>query len=119
MPLASLLLLPCLLQFACLAPVTLLRACPADLAASACPLCLPAPPSPLPPPQVDRWLQPYLQLALSRLAKAENRSLKDELLVFVANALYYNAAATMQLLQQFNAVQQLFALWFGCIFERK
>jgi hypothetical protein len=38
--------------------------------------------------------------------------------VFVANALYYNAAATLQLLQQFNAVQQLFGVWFGFIFER-
>jgi hypothetical protein len=69
--------------------------------------------------QVDRWLQPYLQLTLSTLAKAENKLLKDELLVFVANALYYNAGATLQLLQQFNAVQQLFGMWFEFIFERK
>ena len=55
---------------------------------------------------------------LTRLASAENQLLKDELLVFVANALYYNASATMQLLQQFNAVQQLFGVWFGFIFER-
>jgi hypothetical protein len=72
----------------------------------------------LPAVQVDRWLQPYLQLALSCLAKAENRLLKDELLVFIANALYYNAGATLQILQQFNAVQQLFGVWFGFIFER-
>lgn len=68
--------------------------------------------------QVDRWLQPYLQLALSCLANAENRLLKDELLVFISNALYYNAGATLQILQQFNAVQQLFGVWFGFIFER-
>lgn len=73
---------------------------------------------PLPPTQVDRWLQPYLQLTLSCLAKAENRLLKDELLVCVANMLYYNAGATLQLLQQMNAVQQLFGVWFGFIFER-
>jgi hypothetical protein len=72
-----------------------------------------------PPPQVDQWLQPYLQLALSRLTKAQGRLLKDELLVFVANALYYNAGATMALLGQFGATQQLFALWFGFIFERR
>lgn len=70
-------------------------------------------------PQVDRWLQPYLQLTLTCLAKAENRLLKDELLVCVANALYYNAAATLQILQQMNAVQQLFGVWFGFIFERR
>lgn len=69
--------------------------------------------------QVDRWLQPYLQLALSTLAKTDNRLLKDELLVFVANALYYNAGATLQLLQQFNATQQLFTMWFTFIFERR
>jgi hypothetical protein len=69
--------------------------------------------------QVDRWLQPYLQLTLATLAKAENRLLKDELLVCVANALYYNAGATLRLLQSFNAVQQLFGVWFESIFERK
>lgn len=69
--------------------------------------------------QVDRWLQPYLLLVLTCLSKAENRLLKDELLAFVANALYYNPTITLQLLQQFNAVQQLFGVWFTFILERK
>lgn len=69
--------------------------------------------------QVDRWLQPYLEVTLKKLQSAENRLLKDELLLMVANALYYNAAATVSILQQFGAVQQLFALMFSCIFARK
>jgi hypothetical protein len=68
---------------------------------------------------VDKWLQPYLQLALKKLTTAEIRVLKDELLLLVANALYYNAAATVGLLQQFGAVQQLFGLLFTCIFARR
>jgi hypothetical protein len=36
----------------------------------------------------------------------------------VANALYYNAAATLAILQQFGAVQQLFGLMFTFIFAR-
>jgi hypothetical protein len=69
-------------------------------------------------PQVDACLQPYLQLALNKLQSAENRLLKDELLLLVANALYYNAGATLGILQQFGAVQQLFGLMFSCIFAR-
>jgi hypothetical protein len=68
--------------------------------------------------QVDACLQPYLQLALNKLQSAENRLLKDELLMLVANALYYNAGATLGILQQFGAVQQLFGLMFSCIFAR-
>eukprot|EP00879_Flechtneria_rotunda_P022091 GHRR01023309.1.p1 GENE.GHRR01023309.1~~GHRR01023309.1.p1 ORF type:complete len:1020 (+),score=395.54 GHRR01023309.1:417-3476(+) len=67
--------------------------------------------------QVDACLQPYLQLTLNKLATVENRLLKDELLLMVANTLYYNAAATLSILQQFGATQQLFGLWFQCIFE--
>uniref|UniRef100_A0A383WBL3 Importin N-terminal domain-containing protein n=1 Tax=Tetradesmus obliquus TaxID=3088 RepID=A0A383WBL3_TETOB len=70
------------------------------------------------PGKVDACLQPYLQLALNKLRSAENRLLKDELLLLVANALYYNAAATLAILQQFGAVQQLFGLMFSCIFAR-
>jgi len=60
-----------------------------------------------------------LQLSLTKLTSAESRLLKDELLLLVANALYYNAAATLTLLQQFRAVQQLFGLWFTGIFARR
>lgn len=70
-------------------------------------------------PQVDAWLQPYLQLALTKLQTAENRLLKDELLLLVANALYYNAGATCTILQQLRALQQLFTMWFSFIFARR
>ncbi|KAF8071226.1 SAD2 [Scenedesmus sp. PABB004] len=68
--------------------------------------------------KVDRWLQPYLQLALAKLNTAENRLLKDELLCLVANALYYNAPATLSILQGAGVVQQLFGVWFAAIFAR-
>lgn len=70
-------------------------------------------------PQVDAWLQPYLQLALNKLNTAENRLLKDELLLLVANALYYNPGATCAILQQCGALQQLFTMWFSFIFARR
>eukprot|EP00878_Enallax_costatus_P008370 GHUV01008748.1.p1 GENE.GHUV01008748.1~~GHUV01008748.1.p1 ORF type:complete len:267 (+),score=129.68 GHUV01008748.1:211-1011(+) len=68
--------------------------------------------------QVDEWLQPYLQLTLTKLQTAENRLLRDELLLLVANALYYNSGATCAILQQFGALQQLFSMLFSFIFAR-
>jgi importin-7 len=80
-------------------------------------------------PQVDAWLGPFLSLGLAKLATAENRVLRDQLLLLVANALYYNAAATLTLISQSSgsssgggggaALQQLFGLWFSCIFARR
>lgn len=69
--------------------------------------------------RVDQWIQPYLSLCLQRLATAEKRILKDALIAVVANALYYNAALTLAVLQSMNATQQLLASWFTWIFERR
>ncbi len=68
---------------------------------------------------VDRWVEPYVRLALNRLSTAEKRPLKDELLLVVANALYYNAELTLGALTRMGVMQELFTGWFTMIFERR
>jgi hypothetical protein len=67
--------------------------------------------------QVDQWIEPYLRLVVERLPRTQRRSLKDELLVVVANTLYYNPQLALQALGS-NAVA-LFGEWFGMIFARR
>jgi importin-7 len=69
--------------------------------------------------QVDAWVDPYLALVVTRLAKTERRSLKDELLVVVANALHYNPLLALQALQRLGAVGLVFSQWFAMIFARR
>ncbi|GIL84239.1 hypothetical protein Vretimale_15865 [Volvox reticuliferus] len=69
--------------------------------------------------RVDEWVGPYLQLALNKLQTATNRTLKDTLIMVVANALYYNATLTLGLLVQMGVVGQFFAAWFASIFANK
>jgi hypothetical protein len=66
---------------------------------------------------VDQWLEPYLRLVGERLSKPTSRALRDELLVLVANALYYDAAKTLSVLGASAA--PLFGEWFGMIFARR
>uniref|UniRef100_A0A7R9YU85 Importin N-terminal domain-containing protein n=1 Tax=Chlamydomonas euryale TaxID=1486919 RepID=A0A7R9YU85_9CHLO len=66
--------------------------------------------------QVDACVGPYLQLVLAKLPSTESRSLKDMLVLVVANALYYNAPLAMAMLSQQGAVGQFFTAWFGLIF---
>ncbi|GLC37117.1 hypothetical protein PLESTB_000981600 [Pleodorina starrii] len=69
--------------------------------------------------RVDAWVAPYLQLALGKLQTATNRTLKDTLVLVVANALYYNAALTLGILSQMGAVGSFFSGWFAAIFAVK
>lgn len=52
-------------------------------------------------------------------AGAETRSLKDLLVLILANALYYNAPLALAALKHHNAIGELFGYWFGMIFQRK
>ncbi|EFJ51590.1 hypothetical protein VOLCADRAFT_79706 [Volvox carteri f. nagariensis] len=69
--------------------------------------------------RVDPWVGPYLQLALGKLQTATNRTLKDALVLVVANALYYNAALALSVLVQMGVVGQFFTAWFAAIFANK
>lgn len=68
---------------------------------------------------VDRWVEPYLTLVVHRFAKTHRRALKDELMVVIANALYYNPALALGALQRIGAVEAVFREWFAMIFARK
>jgi hypothetical protein len=68
---------------------------------------------------VDAYLEPFLQVVLQRLAKTESRALRDALVLVVANALYYNPAATLAIMSKMGAVGQFFTLWSAAIFKRR
>jgi hypothetical protein len=75
------------------------------------------PPSPLPPGigqsggKVDAWLQPSLTLALQRLQTAKNGALKVALLQVIESCIVYDAATTLQLLEQAGVTQHVFTMW--------
>jgi hypothetical protein len=68
---------------------------------------------------VDAYLDKYLHLAVTRLATAETRRLRDQLLLLVADALYYSAPGALAALQRLGATGKVFALWNEFIFERR
>ncbi|KAK8703553.1 hypothetical protein V6N13_047207 [Hibiscus sabdariffa] len=62
--------------------------------------------------QVDHWVEPYLRITLDRLQRTENSRLKCLLVQVVANAVYYNAALTLSILNKFAVTTEVFNLWF-------
>lgn len=68
---------------------------------------------------VDVWVPPYISLALQKLATCSSRKLKDNLVLVVANALYYNPVLTLQALHAQGAVQQFLGGWFSMIMSNK
>lgn len=69
--------------------------------------------------RVDGYVVPYLQLVLAKLQTATNRTLKDTLVVIVANALYYNPVLALGALGSMGAVGPFFGAWFTAIFDNK
>jgi len=68
---------------------------------------------------VDTWVGPYVGLVLQKLATCQSRTLKDNLVLVVANALYYNPVLTLQVLQAQGAVGQFLGGWFSMIMAAK
>ncbi|GMI64407.1 enhanced miRNA activity 1, SUPER SENSITIVE TO ABA AND DROUGHT2, UNARMED 9 [Hibiscus trionum] len=62
--------------------------------------------------QVDHWVEPYLRITLDRLQRTENSRLKCLLVQVIANAVYYNAALTLSILNKFAVTTEVFNLWF-------
>ncbi|PPD87278.1 hypothetical protein GOBAR_DD15763 [Gossypium barbadense] len=50
--------------------------------------------------QVDHWVEPYLRITLDRLNRTEKPRLKCLLVQVIANAVYYNAALTLSILNK-------------------
>lgn len=65
--------------------------------------------------RVDACLGPYLQLVLGRLQGAQDVFFKDQLVCVVANALHYNAVATMGELQRMGALVPFFGGWYAMV----
>ncbi|XP_022761680.1 importin beta-like SAD2 isoform X2 [Durio zibethinus] len=62
--------------------------------------------------QVDHWVEPYLRITLDRLRRTEKSRLKCLLVQVIANAVYYNAALTLGILNKFCVTTEVFNLWF-------
>ncbi|KHG12253.1 putative importin-7 [Gossypium arboreum] len=61
--------------------------------------------------QVDHWVEPYLRITLDRLNRTEKPRLKCLLVQVIANAVYYNAALTLSILNKFSVTTEVFNLW--------
>ncbi|KAE8712327.1 Importin beta-like SAD2 [Hibiscus syriacus] len=62
--------------------------------------------------QVDHWVEPYLRITLDRLNQTEKSRLKCLFIKVIANAVYYNAALTLGILNKFAFMTEVFNLWF-------
>ncbi|BAT93510.1 Importin beta-like [Vigna angularis] len=65
--------------------------------------------------QVDQWVEPYLRVTVERLQRTENSHLKCLLMQVIADALYYNAALTLGILQKLGVASEIFNLWFNML----
>ncbi|EOY04908.1 hypothetical protein QUC31_017030 [Theobroma cacao] len=62
--------------------------------------------------QVDHWAEPYLRITVDRLRRTEKSRLKCLLVQVIANAVYYNAALTISILNKLCVTTEVFNLWF-------
>ncbi|GER40807.1 ARM repeat superfamily protein, partial [Striga asiatica] len=69
--------------------------------------------------QVDHWVEPYLRITMERLHHTERPYLKCLLMEVVADALYYNASLTLNILQKLNVTTEVFNLWFQMLQQTK
>ncbi|XP_050214915.1 importin beta-like SAD2 isoform X2 [Mercurialis annua] len=69
--------------------------------------------------QVDQWVEPYLRITVERLNRTEKSYLKCLLIQVIANALYYNPAMTLSILQKLGVATEIFNLWFQMLQQVK
>ncbi|XVF65538.1 hypothetical protein PTKIN_Ptkin09bG0257100 [Pterospermum kingtungense] len=69
--------------------------------------------------QVDHWVEPYLRITLDRLRRTEKPRLKCLLVQVIANAVYYNAALTLSILNKLCVASEVFNLWFQLLQQVK
>ncbi|MFS8034675.1 putative importin-beta domain, armadillo-like helical, exportin-2, central domain-containing protein [Helianthus anomalus] len=69
--------------------------------------------------QVDHWVEPYIRLTVERLRVAERPYLKCLLVQVIADALYYNASLTLNVLQKLGVATEVFNLWFQMLQQTK
>ncbi|AES77885.2 importin beta-like SAD2 isoform X1 [Medicago truncatula] len=69
--------------------------------------------------QVDHWVEPYLRITVERLNRTEKTYLKCLFMQLIADALYYNAALTLSILQKLGVASEIFHLWFHLLQQVK
>ncbi|KAM7463364.1 hypothetical protein LguiA_031485 [Lonicera macranthoides] len=69
--------------------------------------------------QVDHWVEPYLRITVERLRRTERPHLKCLLMQVIADALYYNASLTLNVLQKLGVASEIFNLWFQMLQQTK
>ncbi|KAK7394282.1 hypothetical protein VNO78_14804 [Psophocarpus tetragonolobus] len=69
--------------------------------------------------QVDHWVEPYLRIMVERLRHTEKSYLKCLFMQVIADALYYNAALTLSILQNLGVASEIFHLWFHLLQQVK
>ncbi|KAL5072074.1 hypothetical protein RYX36_022961, partial [Vicia faba] len=62
--------------------------------------------------RVEHWVEPYLRITIERLNRTEKSYLKCLFMQLIADALYYNAALTLNILQKLGVASEFFHLWF-------
>ncbi|GJY89861.1 importin beta-like SAD2 [Tanacetum coccineum] len=69
--------------------------------------------------RVDHWVEPYIRLTVEHLRIAERPYLKGLLVQVIADALYYNASLTLNILQKLGVATEVFNLWFQMLQQTK
>ncbi|XP_060181526.1 importin beta-like SAD2 [Lycium barbarum] len=69
--------------------------------------------------QVDHWVEPYIRITIERLRRADKPYLKCLLVQVIADALYYNAPLTLNILQKLGIATEVFNLWFQMLGQTK
>ncbi|KAI8003685.1 Importin beta-like SAD2 [Camellia lanceoleosa] len=69
--------------------------------------------------QVDQWVEPYLRITVERFRRTEKAYLKCLLMQVIADALYYNAFLTLNILQKLGVATEIFNLWFQMLQQTK
>jgi hypothetical protein len=69
--------------------------------------------------QVDHWVEPYLRITVERLNRTQKTYLKCLFMQLIADALYYNAALTLSILQKLGVASEIFHLWFYLLSQVK
>ncbi|XP_059632843.1 importin beta-like SAD2 [Cornus florida] len=69
--------------------------------------------------QVDQWVEPYIRVTVERLRRTEKPYLRCLLMQVIADALYYNASLTLNILQKLGVATEIFNLWFQMLQQTK
>ncbi|KAJ9546837.1 hypothetical protein OSB04_019380 [Centaurea solstitialis] len=69
--------------------------------------------------QVDHWVEPYIRITVERLRLTARPYLKCLLVQVIADALYYNASLTLNILQKLGVATEVFNLWFQMLQQTK